>query len=199
MLTVTQDGGPFEFTKRNKADADEHIAKYPEGRQKSAVMPLLWLAQRQNGGWISREAVEYVAAYLDLPVIKVLEVATFYSMYNLAPVGTYHVQLCGTTPCWLRGSDDIMQACKDFGLEKGKTTHDGLFSLIEVECLGACCNAPMVQINDDYYEDLDYDSMTAILSALAEGKTPKPGSQRGRRSSEPEGGLTTLNEPAEGA
>ena len=194
MMTVTQDGGPFEFTPENRAEADKHIAKYPDGRQKSAVMPLLWLAQRQNGGWLSREAIEYVAGVLDMPTIKVLEVATFYTMYNLRPVGRYHIQLCGTTPCWLRGADTVLKACYDFGLEKGKVTHDGRFSLIEVECLGSCCNAPTVQINDDYYEDLDYQSMSRILESLARGETPPPGSQRGRRSSEPEGGLTSLTE-----
>ena len=196
MLDVTQDGGPFEWTAENAQKAAVHIAKYPEGRQQSAVMPLLWLAQAQNGGWISREALEYIAAQLDMAVIKVLEVATFYTMYNLKKIGTHHVQLCGTTPCWLRGSDDVMRACTDFGLEKGETTHDGLFHLTEVECLGACCNAPMVQINDEYYEDLDYESMTAILKTLSEGGAPKIGSQKGRNTSEPFDGLTTLKDGA---
>jgi NADH-quinone oxidoreductase subunit E len=138
--------------------------------------------------------MEFVGRQIDMPYVRVLEVATFYTMFNLVPVGRWHVQVCGTTPCMLRGSDDVLAACKNHGLAKGKTTPDGLFTLTEVECLGACANAPMVQINDDNYEDLDYDSMTAILSALAAGETPKPGPQIDRQTSCPEGGPTTLKE-----
>ena len=141
--------------------------------------------------------IEYVAAYLDLPPVRLLEVATFYSMFNLAPVGRYHVQVCGTTPCMLRGSDDLFAACAARGMKKGHTTGDGLFTLTEVECLGACANAPMVQVNDDNYEDLTKDSMAAVLDALARGEKPKPGPQIARQTSCPEGGPTTLKKMAE--
>lgn len=192
--------GSFAFTDTYKAKADKAIARYPEGRQRSAVMPLLDLAQRQVGeetntqGWLPLPVMEYVARYLDMPVIRVLEVATFYFMYNLKPVGRYHVQVCGTTPCMLRGSDDVFAACKNKGLVKGGTTPDGLFTLNEVECLGACANAPMVQINDDNFEDLTYDSTIAILETLAAGGQPKIGPQIDRQTSAPEGGPTTLKE-----
>jgi NADH-quinone oxidoreductase subunit E len=193
--------GSFAFTPANKKIADGYIARYPAGRQRSAVMPLLDLAQRQVGadtktqGWLPVPVIEYVAAYLDMPFMRAYEVATFYTMYNLAPVGRFHVQVCGTTPCMLRGSDDVMAACKNKGLMKGKTTPDGLFTLTEVECMGNCSSAPMVQINDDNYEDLDYDSTIAILEALADGKQPKIGSQLpGRHTVEPYGGATTLKE-----
>lgn len=185
MLQVTQSGGEFAFPDKEKVDAA--IAKYPNGKQRSAVMPLLDMAQRENGGWVSREVIEHVAEVLDLPKIQVLEVATFYTMYNLKPIGRFHIQLCGTTPCWLCGSDAVMRACQDMGIEKGKTTEDGMFHLTEVECLGACVNAPMIQINDDYYEDLDYDRTKAILEALKRGDQPEAGSQTGRTSSEPAG------------
>jgi len=194
MLQVTQDGGPFAFTEENRAKVDEEIEKYPAGRQRSAVLFALDLAQRQNDGWLSREAIEHVAEVLELPLIWVLEAATFYSMLNLHPVGKYHLQVCGTTPCWLAGSDDVFRACKEAGLEKGKTTEDGLFTLTEVECLGACCNAPMVQINDDYYEDLDYESTKALLEAFKRGETPKPGPQVDRQTSAPVGGPTVLKD-----
>ncbi|MFQ5347153.1 MAG: NADH-quinone oxidoreductase subunit NuoE [Rhodothalassiaceae bacterium] len=194
MLDVIESGGPFAFTEANRKRADAIIAKYPAGRQRSAVMGLLYLAQEQNGGWVSREALEHVADYLGLTRIQVLEVATFYTMYNLKPIGRHHVQVCGTMPCWLRGADEVMRACRDFGLEKGKSTADGLFHLSEVECLGACVNAPMVQIDADYYEDLDYERMTAILEALRRGETPKPGPQVDRQFAAPEGGPTTLRE-----
>ena len=193
--------GSFAWTKENKAAADRHIAKYPEGRQKSAVMPLLDLAQRQVGvetdtqGWLPLPVIEYVAAYIDVPVIRVLEVATFYFMYNLVPVGKFHVQVCGTTPCMLRGSDDIIAACKKRGMEKGKVSVDGLWTLTEVECMGSCATAPMVQINDGNYEDLTVERFDAVLDALAAGKEPKEGTQEpGRHTSEPSGGVTTLNE-----
>jgi NADH-quinone oxidoreductase subunit E len=192
--------GGFAFTPDNKARADMYVARYPAGRQQSAVMALLDLAQRQVGaetgtqGWLPVPVIEYVAAFLGMPFMRAYEVATFYTMYNLAPVGRYHVQVCGTTPCMLRGSDDVMAACGKRGLIKGATTADGLFTLTEVECLGACANAPMVQINDDNFEDLTFDSMSAILDALAEGKLVKVGPQIDRRVSCPEGGPTTLRE-----
>lgn len=187
----------FTWTAENAAEAARIIALYPEGRQASAAMPLLWLAQGQmaeqtGSAWLPVPVIEYVAKQLGMPYIRLYEVASFYTMYNLKPVGRYHVQVCGTTPCQLRGSDDIMKACKDKGLKKGANTEDGLFTLSEVECLGACANAPMVQINADNYEDLTYDSMTAILEALARGETPATGSQIGRTASCPEGGPTTL-------
>lgn len=196
--------GAFAFTDENLAKAKTIIARYPEGRQRSAVMPLLDLAQRQVGaetqtqGWLPVPVIEYVAAMLDMPYIRAYEVASFYTMYNLAPVGRYHVQVCGTTPCLLRGSDDVMAACANKGLVKGKTTPDGLFTLTEVECMGNCANAPMVQINDDNFEDLDYDRTIGILEALAAGESPKPGTQiPGRHTSEPEGGPTTLKQMVE--
>jgi NADH-quinone oxidoreductase subunit E len=194
--------GGFAFTAENDKQANVIIGRYPPGRQHSAIIPLLDLAQRQVGadtatqGWLPIPVIEYVAAYLTMPNIRAYEVATFYTMFNLAPVGRFHVQVCGTTPCMLRGSDDLFAACKAKGLTKGRTTEDGLFTLSEVECLGACANAPMVQINDDNYEDLTFDSMTAILDALARGETPLPGPQIDRRTSCPEGGPTTLPEMA---
>jgi NADH-quinone oxidoreductase subunit E len=192
--------GSFAWTEANAAKVKEIIGRYPPGRQHSAIMPLLDLAQRQVGaetntqGWLPIPVIEYVAKAVDMPYIRALEVVSFYTMYNMAPVGRYHVQVCGTTPCMLRGSDDVMAACKNHGLVKGKTTPDGLFTLTEVECLGACANAPMVQINDDNYEDLTFDSMSAVLEALARGETPKPGPQIERQTSCPEGGPTSLRE-----
>jgi NADH-quinone oxidoreductase subunit E len=193
----------FQWTAENARKAKEYIAFYPDGRQASAVLPLLDLAQRQVGketnmqGWLPVPVMEFVARELGMPSIRVLEVATFYTMFNLAPVGRFHVQVCGTTPCMLRGSDDVFKACKKRGLKKGKTTDDGLFTLTEVECLGACANAPMVQINDDNFEDLTEASMGAILDALAAGKSPKPGPQIDRQTSCPEGGPTSLKKMAE--
>jgi NADH-quinone oxidoreductase subunit E len=193
----------FAWTGENARKAKEIVARYPEGRQVSAVIPLLDLAQRQVGaetntqGWLPIPVMEFVAKELDTSYIRVLEVATFYTMFNLAPVGRFHVQVCGTTPCMLRGSDDVFAACHKRGLTKGKTTGDGLFTLSEVECLGACANAPMVQINDDNYEDLDETRMGAILDALAAGKAPKPGPQVDRQASCPETGPTTLKKMAE--
>ncbi len=183
----------FTFSPENAERAAVIIARYPEGRQQSAVMPLLDLAQRQAGGWLPREVLDYIADYLDMPRIRVYEVATFYTMYNTKPVGRHLVQLCRTTPCWLCGSEDVLNACRDFlGIGIGETTEDGLFTLIEVECLGACCNAPMMQINDDFYEDLDADATRNVLETLKKGEQPKTGSQTGRVSSEPVGALTTL-------
>jgi NADH-quinone oxidoreductase subunit E len=193
----------FAWTADNARAAKEIIARYPEGRQMSASIPLLDLAQRQVGdetntqGWLPIPVMEFVARELDMAYVAVLEVATFYTMFNLAPVGRFHVQVCGTTPCMLRGSDDVFTACAKRGLRKGHTTKDGLFTLTEVECLGACANAPMVQINDDNYEDLTEDSMGAILDALASGKTPKPGPQVDRQTSCPITGPTTLKKMAE--
>jgi NADH-quinone oxidoreductase E subunit len=189
------EGGRFEFTPENLELARRIIAKYPAGRQASAVMPLLDLAQRQNANWLPRAAMDHIADMLAMPRIRVYEVATFYTMYNRSPVGRHFVQVCTTTPCWLRGSDDVVAACRrKLGIDFGETTADGQFTLVEVECLGACVNAPMVQINDDYYEDLDAESTERILDALARGEKPPAGSQKGRRSSCPEGGPTTLKE-----
>jgi NADH-quinone oxidoreductase subunit E len=195
--------GNFAWTEANAKAAAAIIARYPEGRQRSAVIPLLDLAQRQIGeetgtqGWLPIPVQEFVGRELGMAPIQVMEVATFYTMFNLAPVGRFHVQVCGTTPCMLRGSDDVIAACKKRGMKKGETTADGLFTLTEVECLGACANAPMVQINDDNYEDLTADSMGAILDALAEGREPKPGPQIDRQTSCPAGGPTTLKKMAE--
>ena len=192
--------GHFVWSPENEAQAKVVVGRYPPGRQQSAIIPLLDLAQRQVGaetstqGWLPIPVIEYVSAYLEMPFIRAYEVATFYTMFNLGPVGRYHVQVCGTTPCMLRGSDDVLNACYKKGLKKGRTTEDGLFTLTEVECLGACANAPMVQINDDNYEDLTFDSMTAVLDALARGETPKAGPQIERQTSCPEGGPTTLPE-----
>ena len=193
--------GGWSFSDETKAKADTAIARYPEGRQKSAVMPLLDLAQRQVGaelgtqGWLPIPVIEYVAAYLDMPVIRVLEVATFYTMYNLAPIGKFHVQVCGTTPCMLRGSDDLIAACKVRGMKPGHVSDDGLWSFTEVECMGNCATAPMVQINDDNYEDLTAERLDAILDALAAGEQPKTGTQEpGRHTSEPKDGPTSLKE-----
>jgi NADH-quinone oxidoreductase subunit E len=182
----------FEFTLENKALAEKEIAKYPPGRQASAVLALLWQAQMQDGGWLSRAAIEKVATTLDMPNIRVLEIATFYTMFNLAPVGRYYVQLCGTTPCMLRGAEDIKAVCRERIGDPGHVTADGLFSWTEVECLGACCNAPMVQINEDYYEDLTPENFAKLLDDLKAGRPVRSGSQIGRVSSEPVGGLSSL-------
>lgn len=183
----------FRFTGPNKQIAKNEIKKYPKARQASAVMPLLNLAQRQCEGWLPRGAMDYVAELLEMPRIKVYEVATFYTMYNLKPVGKYHVQVCKNLPCWLRGSNQIVAACeKHLGIGMGESTESGEFTLSEVECLGACVNAPMIQINDDYYEDLDENSVISILNELSADKNPKPGPQIARTSCEPIGGLTSL-------
>ena len=193
----------FRWTEENAKKAAEFIARYPSGRQQSAVIPLLDLAQRQVGvetdtqGWLPIPVMEFVARELDTSYMRVLEVATFYTMFNMHPVGRFHVQVCGTTPCMLRGSDDVFKACYSRGLHKGHTTGDGLFTLTEVECLGACANAPMVQINDDNYEDLTEESVSAILDALASGQKPKIGPQVDRQTSCPMGGPTSLKKMAE--
>ena len=182
----------FTFTKANLDEAERIMERYPQGRTASAVLPLLDLAQRQ-AGWVPVAAMDTVADMLAMPRIRVYEVATFYTMFNLEPVGRYLVQVCTTTPCMLRDSDAIVEACRDrLGIDFDETTPDGLFTLKEVECLGACVNAPMVQINDDYYEDLDTGSMVAILDALARGETPRTGPQGGRHASEPQSGPGTL-------
>ncbi|MBB5709059.1 complex I 24 kDa subunit family protein [Sphingomonas xinjiangensis] len=191
--------GNFAWSEANAEKAREIMGRYPAGRQMSCTIPFLDLAQRQVGaetntqGWLPVPVIEFVARELDLPYIRVFEVATFYTMFNLVPVGRYHVQVCGTTPCMLRGSDDVLAACKSRGLKKGHTTEDGLFTLSEVECLGNCASAPMVQINDDNYEDLTFDRTVAILDRLAGGDQPKTGTQEpGRHTVEPVGGPTTL-------
>jgi NADH-quinone oxidoreductase subunit E len=182
----------FAFTPENKARCEEMLRKYPEGRQASAVIPLLWLAQKQNDFWLPRAAIEKVGQMLGMPYIRVLEIATFYTMFNLAPVGRFHIQMCGTTPCMLAGSDAIKAILHRRVGEQGKLTADDTFSWIEVECLGACCNAPMVQINEDYYEDLTPENFENLLDDLAVGRPVKTGSQTGRVTSEPAGGLTSL-------
>ena len=187
----------FAFTPENLASARAHVAKYPEGRQASAVLPLLDLAQRQNGGWLPRAAMDHVAGLLGMAPIRVYEVASFYTMFNLRPVGRYLLQACTTTPCWLRGSDAVVEACRrKLGIGIGGTTADGLFTLVEVECLGACVNAPILQINDDFYEDLDGPATERLLDAVRRGAAPPPGSVIGRRGSEPFGGSTNPAEPA---
>jgi NADH-quinone oxidoreductase subunit E len=183
----------FAFTAENLAWAKAQIAKYPPGRQVSAIIPLLWRAQEQSGGWLPQKAIEHVAELLGIAKIRGLEVATFYTMFNLAPVGRYHVQLCGTTPCMLRGADELKRVCERRIGEEQHVTADRKFSWIEVECLGACVNAPMVQINYDYYEDLTAQSFERILDELAAGRTPKPGPQIERQLSAPVGGATTLH------
>jgi NADH dehydrogenase (ubiquinone) flavoprotein 2 len=193
----TPHGGPasFAFSPDNLAAARHHIAKYPPGRQASAVMPLLDLAQRQNGGWLPPAAIEYVAEMLDMPSIRVWEVASFYSMYRLRPVGRHKVQVCTTTPCWLMGSDGVREACETaLGVGFGGTTADGVFSLSEVECLGACANGPVMRVDDDYYEDLDPTRVRALIDALRSGKTPPVGSQTGRMGSAPLGGPLVLKD-----
>ena len=177
----------FAFTQENMDWAVTQIAKYPEGRQASAILPLLWQAQKQGGGWLSEPAIRCVADMLGMAYIRALEVATFYSMFNLEPIGKNFVQICRTTPCWLRGSDKLSKVAQEVcETNIGETSDDEIFTVVEVECLGACCNAPMVQINDDYYEDLDEESFKKILQDLKDNKSIKVGSQIGRKSSQPE-------------
>ncbi|HAL85293.1 MAG: NADH-quinone oxidoreductase subunit NuoE [Rhodobiaceae bacterium] len=182
----------FAFTQENMDWAATQIAKYPEGRQASAILPLLWQAQKQGGGWLSEPAIRCVADMLGMAYIRALEVATFYSMFNLSPVGEFFVQLCGTTPCWLRGADDLKAVCLRQIGEPGDVSGDGKLSWIEVECLGACVNAPMVQINDDFYEDLTADTFERLLEDLRHGRDVLTGPQNGRQASAPEGGPTVL-------
>jgi NADH-quinone oxidoreductase subunit E len=188
----------FAFTAENLAWARAQIAKYPEGRQQSAIIPLLWRAQEQNGGWLSQKAIEVVAELLDMAYIRALEVATFYTMFLLQPVGTKaHVQVCGTTPCMLRGAGELIKVCQHrINHEPFHTSSDGRFSWEEVECLGACVNAPMVLIWNDTYEDLTPQSFEKILDDFAEGRQPKPGPQIKRQFSAPVTGPTTLTDPA---
>ena len=190
---IAAPGPPFQFSPENQDAARQIIAKYPAGRQASACLPLLHLAQRQNGGWLTMPALDYIAELLEMPSIRVYEVATFYTMFRLRPIGRYHIEVCTNLPCWLRGSDEILETCRrKLGITVGETSTDGLFTISEAECLGACVNAPMAQIGDDYYEDLSPESMEKILHALAGGEKPKAGSQIGRHGAEPAGGLTTL-------
>jgi NADH-quinone oxidoreductase E subunit len=182
----------FAFSAENAEKAKAIIAKYPAGRQQSAVLPLLDLAQRQNAGWLPRAAMDHVAAFLGLAPIRVYEVATFYSMFNLRPIGRHHIQVCTTTPCWLRGSDQVLESCKHkLGVDVGETTADGMFTLSEVECLAACVNAPVAWIGDDFYEDLDGPSMARLIDDIAAGRA-KPGPQVKRQRSAPASGAKTL-------
>jgi len=185
----------FAFSPESLDWAKDQLKKYPQGREASAVLPLLWRAQEQCGGWLPEPALRYIADLLGMAYIRVYEIATFYTMFNLAPVGRYYVQLCGTTPCWLRGADALKDTCRKLIGEPGHVTQDGMFSWVEVECLGACVNAPMVQINKDYYEDLTPESLEQILVDLREGRKVTPGPQDGRHSSEPFGGPITLTDP----
>src|SRR5918911_3362552 len=184
----------FAFTAENRAWAERQLTKYPEGRQESAILALLWRAQDQCGGWLPEVAIRHVADFLSMPYIRALEVATFYTMFNLEPVGRYHVQLCGTTPCMLRGAEDLKIVLRDKIGPERHVSDDGNFSWIEVECLGACVNAPMLQINEDNYEDLTAEILARILDELAAGRSPKPGPQIDRQFSAPIGGLTTLTD-----
>lgn len=178
---IQKSGIAFEFSSKNLEKLQHHIAQYPQGREQSAVIAALDLGQRQNQGWISQEVLQAVARYLEMPEIRVYEIATFYSMFNLSPVGKYHVQVCTTTPCWLRGSDDILKTCQQQKQKHGKE----IFTVIEVECLGACANSPMIQINDDYYEDLNVDTTTTLLEKLAQDQKVAIGSQQARCGSAP--------------
>jgi len=189
----------FAFDAESETKIATILKRYPEGKQASAVVPLLYVAQRQMGrltgsAWVPRVAMDVIADRLSMPPIRVYEVATFYFMFNMKPIGRHHLQLCGTTPCMLRGSDDVLRACKDAGGVKGvgDTSADGLFTLTEVECLGACVNAPILQVDDDYYEDLDYESTVKLLEAFKRGERPKPGSAIGRMASAPAGEQTVL-------
>jgi NADH-quinone oxidoreductase subunit E len=190
----------FTFDSESESEISTVLAKYPPGKQASAVLPLLYLVQRQmaratGSAWVPRVAMDEVARRLDMAPIRVYEVATFYLMFNTEPVGKYHLQVCTTTPCWLRGSDEIVKSCREATGIKGwkETSADGLFTMTEVECLGACVNAPILQVNDDFYEDLDADRTKALIEALRRGQPPKPGSTIGRQTSAPEGGPATLN------
>jgi NADH-quinone oxidoreductase subunit E len=182
----------FAFSKDNLDWAKKQLTKYPEGRQRSAIIPLLWRAQEQHDGWLPEAAIRTVADMLGVAHIRALEVATFYTMFNLEPVGKTHVQFCGTTPCLLRGGEAIKNICKQRIGEQGHVSADGKFSWVEVECLGACVNAPVVQVGSDFYEDLNADSFNKLLDVFAAGKTPKPGPQIDRQLSAPLGGPTTL-------
>ena len=183
----------FEFTSESLNAAKKIISNYPKGKQQSAVMALLYIAQKQNSNWIPLAAMKYVGKFLDMPYIKVYEVATFYTMYNLSPVGKHFIQVCTTTPCMIRGANKLVEACKEkISKNENELSKDQSCSWMEVECLGACVNAPMLQINDDYYEDLDKEKTLKILDKILTGETPKPGSYRGRLNNEPENNRKTL-------
>jgi len=183
----------FEFNSSSLEEANKIVSKYPKGKQQSAVMALLYIAQKQNDNWIPLSAMKYIAKFLDMPYIKVYEVATFYSMYNLSPVGKYFIQVCTTTPCMIRGANKLVEACKEKISEKeNMLSNNNSCSWMEVECLGACVNAPMLQINDEYYEDLDKEKTLEIFDKILNGETPKPGSYRGRINTEPENNRKTL-------
>jgi NADH-quinone oxidoreductase subunit E len=196
---VSAEPESFAFDAESEAKIATIIKRYPEGKQASAVIPLLYVVQKQMGrqtgsAWVPRVAMDVVAERLSMPPIRVYEVATFYFMFNTKPIGRYHLQVCGTTPCWLRGSDEVLRACKDAGALKGygDTSADGLFTLTEMECMGACVNAPMIAIDDDYFEDLDYESTVRLIESLKRGERPTPGSVIGRQTSAPEGGPQVL-------
>ena len=193
IIKRKQDENNFIFSSKAKKTIELTLAKYPINQKNSAVMPLLDIAMRECNGWLPNNAIKHVSDILEMPFIKVYEVASFYSMYNLKPVGKNFIQICSTTPCWLRGSDEVAEACyKKLQIKKGETTEDGMFTVKEVECLGACVNAPMVQINDDYYEDLDSKSMLKIINNIIDGTKNKIGPQVDRKCSEPRSGLTSL-------
>jgi NADH-quinone oxidoreductase E subunit len=190
---MAPDVDTFEFTPESLDLAGQILARYPEDRKLSALLPLLHLAQKQHGGWLPRAALDYLADFLGQPRIRVYEVASFYDMYNLVPTGRIQVRVCTTTPCWLCGSDDVVKACKEaLGVDIGESTADGRFFLREFECLGACANAPVLWVDDDFYEDVDYAKTKAIIDALKRGERPTPGPQNGRTASMPIGGKTTL-------
>ena len=198
---MTDEPTSFAFDEASEVEIAKIIPRYPAGKQASAVIPLLYVVQKQMGrqtgsAWVPKVAMDVIAARLGMAPIRVYEVASFYYMFNLRKIGRLHLQLCGTTPCMLRGSDDVMRACKDAAGVKGPgdTSADGLFTLTEVECLGACVNAPVLQVDDDYFEDLDYDRTVALIEALKRGERPKPGSTIGRQNSAAEGGATSLTE-----
>jgi NADH-quinone oxidoreductase subunit E len=189
----------FAFDATSEAKIATILPRYPAGKQASAVIPLLYVVQKQMGrltgsAWVPRVAMDVVAERLAMPPIRVYEIATFYFMFNTRPIGKFHLQVCGTTPCWLRGSDEVLRACKDAGGLKGygDTSADGNFTLTEMECMGACVNAPMIAVDDDYYEDLDYESTVRLIEALKRGERPAPGSAKGRQASAPEGGPQVL-------
>jgi NADH-quinone oxidoreductase subunit E len=191
----------FAFDAESEAAIDKIVRRYPPGKQASAVIPVLYVAQRQmkrqtGSAWVPTAAMDAVAARLGMAPIRVYEVATFYFMFNTRPIGRFHLQVCGTTPCWLRGSDEVFRACKEAGHLKGygDTSEDGVFTLSEVECLGGCVNAPVLQVDDDYYEDLDYESTVRLIEALKRGERPPHGSVIGRQTSAPEGGPLVLTD-----
>ena len=183
----------FKFNAKSLDEANKIVSKYPKGKQQSAVMALLYIAQKQNDNWIPLAAMKYIAKFLNMPYIKVYEVATFYTMYNLSPVGKFLIQVCTTTPCMIRGANKLVEACKEkISANEAELSEDKSCSWMEVECLGACVNAPMMQINDDYFEDLNKEKTTKIIDKILNGETPTPGSYRGRTSNEPENNRKTL-------